>query len=223
LSASAGEAAGGIQVHRFLAAPFEENTYVLADEESREAIVIDPGGEAGAILALLSSERWKATLIVATHAHPDHVADAARLRRELSVPFCLHHGDAFLLDALPDFCSALGIPRIEAPPIDRELVEGDEIALGRHRLRVIETPGHSPGSVSLHMAELLFSGDALFEGSIGRTDLPGGSLPVLLRSIREKILTLPDETRVLSGHGEATTVGRERATNPFLISEFREL
>ena len=204
-------------------AAFQQNTYVLADEMSGEAIVIDPGGEADAILDLLSRERWQATLIVATHAHPDHVADAARLRSELSVPFCLHRGDAFLLDALPEFCNALGIPRIEAPPIDRALAEGDEIALGDRSLRVIETPGHSPGSVSLHVEDLLFSGDALFEGSIGRTDLPGGSLPVLLRSIREKILTLPDATRVLSGHGEATTVGRERATNPFLSPEFREL
>lgn len=220
---SEGRSPGALAVQRFVAPPFAENTYVLADRVSGDCVVIDPGGEEDAILDLLAREKWAAKAILNTHAHPDHVAGAARLRRELAIPFCLHPRDAFLLDGLGEFCDALGIPPIEAPPVDRELVEGDTFPLGAHEIRVIETPGHSPGSVSLLIGEVLFSGDALFEGSIGRTDLPGGSLPVLLRSIRERILTLPDRTAVLSGHGEATTVGRERAENPFLSEAFGRL
>ncbi|MFN0152326.1 MAG: MBL fold metallo-hydrolase [bacterium] len=213
---SVDEPRGALLVHRFVVEPFAENTYVLTDGDTRECVLIDPGGEEDAILDLLANERWTAKAILNTHAHPDHVGGAARLQRELAIPFYLHARDTFLLDGLGEFCHALGIPPMEAPRVDYGLAEGDTFTLGSHAIRVLETPGHSPGSVSFLAGHLLFSGDALFEGSIGRTDLPGGSLAILLRSIREKILALPDETAVLSGHGEATTVGRERIENPFL-------
>jgi glyoxylase-like metal-dependent hydrolase (beta-lactamase superfamily II) len=206
-------------VRTFVTQPFWENAYLLYDRASREAYIVDPGGEEDAILAAIASEGLRPIAILNTHAHPDHVAVAASLRRRLSIPFRLHPADAFLLDGLGEFCAALGIPPIEAPPIDEPLRAGEEIALGSHTIRVIETPGHSPGSVSFLVGDLLFSGDAVFQGSIGRTDLPGGSLPRLLRSIREQILTLPEETRILSGHGEPTTVGAERVANPFLNGE----
>ncbi len=217
---SAADPRDALVVHRFVVQPFAENTYVLADGDARECVLIDPGGEEDAILALLANEKWTAKAILNTHAHPDHVGGAARLQRELAIPFYLHPRDTFLLDGLGEFCDALGIPAMEAPRVDHALAEGETFMLGAHAIRVLETPGHSPGSVSLLAGEILFSGDALFEGSIGRTDLPGGSLPILLRSIREKILTLSDETQVLSGHGEATTVGRERRQNPFLSESF---
>lgn len=206
-----------LEVKTFVVGPFLENTYVLSDTESREAVLIDPGGEEQALLRHLERAALRPTAILNTHAHPDHVAGAARIRREARIPFCLHPADAFLLETLAETCVVLGLPPAEAPPIDRPLAEGDEIAVGRHRLRVLETPGHSPGSVSFCAGEILFSGDALFAGSIGRTDFPGGSLPVLLSSIRTKLLALPDETRVYSGHGPATTIGRERRSNPFLV------
>lgn len=220
---SAADPIRSLVVHRFVVEPFAENTYVLADGAAGECVLIDPGGEEDAILDLLAARKWTAKAILNTHAHPDHVGGAARLRRELAIPFYLHPRDAFLLDGLGEFCEALGIPAMEAPEVDRHLAEGDTFPLGAHQIRVLETPGHSPGSVSFLVGSLLFSGDALFEGSIGRTDLPGGSLPILLRSIREKILTLPDETEVLSGHGDSTTVGRERRENPFLSEAFGRL
>lgn len=209
-----------LHVKTFVVGPFLENTYVLSDPDSREAILIDPGGEEDALRRHLERESLRATAILNTHAHPDHVGGVARLRRELEIPFALHPADAFLLDSLPEVCDGLGIPRIEAPAIDRALADGDEIALGAHAIRVLATPGHSPGSVSFLVGGFLFSGDALFQASIGRTDFPGGSLPVLLASIRAKILTLPDETRVFPGHGPPTTVGDERRGNPFLTGEF---
>ncbi len=205
-----------LAVRTFVVGPFLENTYLLWDSVSREAVVIDPGGEEDLVLDWIAKDGLRPVAILNTHAHPDHVGGAARLRRALDVPFCLHAGDQFLLDALPEVCAELEIPPIEAPPVDRALAAGDAIAIGTHAIRVLETPGHSPGSVSLHAGDLLFSGDALFQGSIGRTDFPGGSLAVLIESIREKILTLPGSTRVLPGHGPPTTVDDERRGNPFL-------
>ena len=208
--------AGVLAVRTFVVGPFLENTYLLWDSVSRDAVVIDPGGEEELVLDRIARDGLRVAAILNTHAHPDHVGGVARLRRALDVPFCLHPGDQFLLDALPEVCAELGIPPIEAPIVDRALAEGDVLAVGSHAIRVLETPGHSPGSVSLHAGDLLFSGDALFQGSIGRTDFPGGSLTVLLGSIRDKILTLPGATRVLPGHGPPTTVDEERRANPFL-------
>lgn len=207
-----------IAVKTFVVGPFLENTYIVADSETADAVIIDPGGEEDALLRHIERSALRPAAILNTHAHPDHLGGAARLRRELGIPFCLHAEDQFLLDALPAACAELGIPPIEAPPVDRRLADGDEHPLGAHRIRTIATPGHSPGSVSFHVGDMLFSGDALFLGSIGRTDFPGGSLPVLLDSIRARILSLPDATRVFSGHGPATTVGRERRENPFLTA-----
>ncbi len=206
-----------LAVRTFVVGPFLENTYLLWDSVSREAVVIDPGGEEDLVLDWIAKDALRPVAILNTHAHPDHVGGAARLRRAFDVPFCLHSGDRFLLDALPEVCAQLGIPPIEAPPIDRALAEGDAFPIGTHSIRVLETPGHSPGSVSFHAGDMLFSGDALFQGSIGRTDFPGGSLAVLLDSIRGKILTLPGATRVLPGHGPPTTVDDERRGNPFLV------
>lgn len=205
-----------LAVRTFVVGPFLENTYLLWDSITREAVVIDPGAEEDLLLRQIENDGLRPIAIVNTHAHPDHVGAVAALRRALDVPFYLHPGDQFLLDALPRVCAELGIPAIEKPPVDHSLGEGDTLPLGAHRIRVLETPGHSPGSVSLHADGMLFSGDALFQGSIGRTDFPGGSLPVLLGSIREKILTLPGTTRVYPGHGPPTTVDDERRQNPFL-------
>ena len=155
-----------------------------------------------------------------THGHIDHVGAVAAIKKELGIPFAMHPADRFLLEILPDQARMFGVRGGEVPTIDRELAHDDEVAVGAHKGKVIHTPGHSPGGVCFAFDDIVFVGDTLFAGSIGRTDLPGGSLDQLLGHIKERLLSLDDNTKVLSGHGPASSIGVERSHNPFLTGRF---
>ena len=154
--------------------------------------------------------------IINTHAHLDHAGGVAVLKRELGIPYWLHREDEFLLSRLPDQARSFGLPPMPVPEVDRYLEDGEELPLGEEIIKVIHTPGHSPGGIVLQTEGILVVGDTLFAGSVGRTDLPGGSWEILRQSIRDRILVYPDETEVYPGHGPPTTLGDERRHNPFL-------
>jgi glyoxylase-like metal-dependent hydrolase (beta-lactamase superfamily II) len=197
---------------------FAENTFFVVDSASGEALAIDPGDEADRLLAVIQEGEWTLRYILNTHAHLDHVGAVAELRRVTKAKFHISEADRFLLEALPAQAAYFGVPQPPVPEVDGWLAEGQTFHLGDSsvEIRVIETPGHSPGGVTFQIGESLFAGDVLFQGSIGRTDLPGGDMATLLRSIHKKLLTFPDHTVVHPGHGPITTIGEERANNPFL-------
>ncbi len=195
------------------------NCSVVGDPVTREAIVVDPGDEIEKILEVLDRHNLKVKYIVITHAHIDHVGGAAKLKKVTGAPVAMHPEDLWLLENLATQASFIGMPPPEAAGLDWALKPGDEIAWGENlRADVLHTPGHSPGSICLHLPEqkVLLAGDTLFAGSIGRTDLWGGSMETILRSIHSNLLMLVDETEVYCGHGPATTIGSEREHNPFI-------
>ena len=195
---------------------FVENTYLVIDEAAAQCAVIDPGEEADRILHEIAGAGARPTAIWITHAHLDHVMGVARVRWETAAPVYLHPADRELYDRAVQQGFAFGVA-VEPPPApDGALAAGDTIQVGQLRFAVRHAPGHSPGSVCLVGEGVVFSGDVLFAGSIGRTDLPGGSSETLLQSIRNVLFAFPDSTVVYSGHGEPTTIGREKRTNPFL-------
>ena len=202
--------------------PFFKNGFVIGDETSREGVLIDPGDEVDDLLALAKKHQLSITAILLTHAHLDHVTGVAKAKRALGVPTWLHKDDNFLYERVVQQGQMFGIAVEPQPPVD-SFYEGEgPLRFGAYEVRVLHTPGHCPGGVCLAVNRkgekdaTLFVGDTLFAGSIGRTDLPGGDMDTLLRSIREVLFTFPDDTIVWSGHGEQTTIGRERRTNPFL-------
>lgn len=189
------------------------NCTLLGDEATGEAMVIDPGDNVTHILERLAARKLTLKQIVVTHAHIDHVGGAVRLKRATGAPILLNENDLPLLDMMDVQAGWLGV----APPEVENAREGMVVGVGNHKAEVLHTPGHTQGSISLHFApeKLLLAGDTLFAGSIGRTDLPGGDQRQLLFSIHDKLMTLPDETRVVPGHGAETTIGVERETNPW--------
>lgn len=193
--------------------PFYTNAYVLKD--NGEAIIVDPGEASPGLLKSVSDS--KVVMIVNTHCHCDHAGGNAEVKEAIDAPLALHEKELPLLETLPQQGMMFGVPFPPSPPPDRFLEEGDTIKVGEVSLKVLHAPGHSPGHIVLAGPGFVLAGDVLFAGSIGRTDLPGGSYPQLLESIRAKLLTLPDETVVYSGHGPETTIGAERASNPFLV------
>lgn len=195
---------------------FAENCYLLADPASGEAVVVDPGEEWERILAEAARRRWSIGAIWLTHAHVDHVMGVHGVREATAAPIWLHPADQPVYDAYPAQGRWLGLDLAPLPRPDRAFVPGEPVRVGRFALEVRHTPGHTPGSVSLVGDGFVLSGDALFAGSIGRTDLPGGDHGQLLASIGRELLSLPDQTRVLSGHGPETTIGAERRSNPWL-------
>jgi len=200
---------------------FVENCYLVTDEASRECVVIDPGEEAGLILRRITEAGVRTVAIWVTHAHLDHVMGVPRLSRETGAPIYLHPADRELYDHVIQQGLAFGIRVESLPPPDREFVPGETVRVGTVGFTVRHAPGHSPGSVCLVGDGVVFTGDVLFAGSIGRTDLPGADFDTLIRSIERELLVLPDSTMVYSGHGPETTVGRERGTNPFLAGVHR--
>jgi glyoxylase-like metal-dependent hydrolase (beta-lactamase superfamily II) len=193
-----------------------ENCYLVADGATGEAVIIDPGEESSMFLAELDTRRWSLRAIWLTHAHVDHIMGVGAVRRATGAPIHLHPLDRPLYDALPQYGAWLGMRLDPPPPPDLELRPGTEVRVGRYAYEVRFTPGHSPGSVSFVGHGMVFGGDVLFNGSIGRTDLPGGDTATLLSTLQTQFLSLPDSTTVHSGHGPDTTIGVERLTNPFL-------
>ncbi len=195
----------------------EVNCYILGDKDSREAVVIDPGGDAPWILSVLEQEKLRLTTIINTHGHFDHVDANAALREATGAPIAIHAADAAMLSSPSAEALFFTGGRLQASSADVLLAEGDEISFGGHRLKVIHTPGHTPGGISLILQDdpVVYVGDTLFAGSIGRTDFPGGSFDQLIEAVRTKIFPLGDHYVVMPGHGPATTVEQERLYNPF--------
>lgn len=200
---------------------FAENCYLVADTGTREAAIIDPGEESARFLAELEARDWNLRAIWLTHAHIDHILGVEAVHRATGAPIHLHPLDRPLYDSLPQFGSWVGMRLDPPPPPQFELVAGQVIRVGSIAFTVRFTPGHSPGSVSFHGQGMIFGGDVLFAGSVGRTDLPGGDPATLMNTIQSEFLSLPDTTVVRSGHGPDTTVGVERLTNPFLTGAYR--
>jgi glyoxylase-like metal-dependent hydrolase (beta-lactamase superfamily II) len=194
----------------------ETNCYLVYDEETRECAVIDPGADPEKIISTIAELELKPVIVLNTHGHVDHIGANSDIVQTYAVPLAMHAADTGMLQVSDYIELSLLLGARNSPAPDRLLAEGDEVAVGRTSLRVIHTPGHTPGSVGFVHGGFLFSGDTLFCGGVGRTDLPGGSWKDLERSIRERILTLPEETVVLPGHGPHTTVEQERSSNPFL-------
>ena len=196
--------------------PFATNAYLVSCERTRETAVIDVGFDAGAIAAEIGRLGLEVRYLLNTHAHYDHVAAMADLQERVGGTYWLHPDDRDLLDGLTLQGAAFGLPPARGPREVHPLAHGQTLPLGDATLKVIHTPGHSRGSVSFHAGDTVWDGDLLFAGSVGRTDLPGGSFEQLVASVRERIFPLGDDTLVLSGHGPETTVGIERRSNPFV-------
>lgn len=202
---------------RFEVGPLSCNCYIVGDPQTREAIVIDPGGDAAILAEALQKRDLRVTVIVATHAHFDHLVAAESLRELTGAPFYMHDADKPLLDWYEESARMfLGVEIGPPPTIDTAADEGDRLTAGGVGLDVVHTPGHSPGSISLVAPGVVFSGDALFAGSIGRSDLPGGDARTLVGAVKDKLLTLDEDVAVHPGHGPSTTVGEERRSNPFV-------
>lgn len=193
-----------------------ENCYLIGDPDSGEAVIIDPGEESERFLSELEHRAWRLSAIWLTHAHADHIMGVGDVHRATGAPIFLHSGDRPLYDNFPQQGLWLGLRLAPLPAPHHSLDHGDQLTVGPFAFEVRHTPGHSPGSVSFVASGVVFSGDALFAGSIGRSDLPGGDQATLMESIARELLSLDDPTRVLSGHGPETTIGVERTTNPFL-------
>lgn len=204
------------------AGPFVQNGFVVGCETTREAVVIDPGDGVNGLLAFAERNALTIRHILLTHAHVDHVTGVGVAKRVLGVPIYLHHDDLFLYERAVEHAAAFGLRVAPQPPIDIFYTEGQVIPFGEHEVRPHHTPGHCPGGVCLQVGRKgesgkeLFVGDTLFAGSIGRTDLPGGDFETLITSIRTVLFSFGDDAVVHPGHGPATTIGKERRTNPFL-------
>jgi len=196
--------------------PFANNIYVVSDPATRETAIIDVGFEPEKVIDLVRREQLDVRWLLATHAHYDHVAAMLPVQRALGGVFALHAADRPLLERVELQGSMFGLPPVDVPEVGHDLVPGECVPLGEQWLDVLFTPGHAPGHVTFRHGQTLWSGDVLFAGSVGRTDLPGASWDVLERSIREVLFPLGDDMRVLPGHGPATTIGEERRTNPFV-------
>lgn len=201
-----------------VAGQLETNCYLIADEKTKEAICIDPGGNVDEIMGEVEKEKLSLKYIINTHGHFDHVGGNDVLKKTTGAKFAIHEEDAAILRTVASQSAVFGLAAVSSPPPDLLLKDGDEIRVGNMALEVIHTPGHTEGGISLFLDQekILFTGDTIFAGSIGRTDLPGGSYKGLIASIKNKILPLGDDVRILPGHGPETTVGSERKFNKFL-------
>jgi len=202
--------------------PFFKNGFVVSCEQTREAVLIDPGDEVDVLLAHVERQDLQVRYILLTHAHVDHITGVPGAKRVLGVPICLHRGDMFLYERAAEQAVAFGLTVETLPDVDVYYTPDEEFRFGEYAVRPHHTPGHCPGGVCLEIGRTgekgqdLFVGDTLFAGSIGRTDLPGGDYETLMNSIRSVLLPFGDAARVYPGHGPDTTIGRERLTNPFL-------
>ncbi|KEQ00033.1 Zn-dependent hydrolase, including glyoxylase [Snodgrassella alvi SCGC AB-598-J21] len=208
-----------LQIQVIPVTPFQQNAALLWDDVSREAVLTDVGGEAERLLSVVSQHQLKLQAIWLTHGHLDHASGVADLTEQQSVPVLgPHQSDDYWLQALPEITANYGFPVSKPLTPTRWLEDGDELSVGEHKFIVYHIPGHTPGHVVFYSQanNLLIAGDVLFRESIGRTDFPGGNHADLIHGIQSKLLTLPDSTRVLPGHGPMTTIGHEKLHNPYL-------
>jgi glyoxylase-like metal-dependent hydrolase (beta-lactamase superfamily II) len=224
-----GEGEGGSSsknmfLEKIIVGPFQCNCSILACEKTQEALVIDPGGEGGKIVQLLKEKGWKPKYLLHTHAHLDHVGATDPVHRQLGGEVCLHREDLFLYDHVDMQAALFQLPTFPVPAVHHYFKDQETLKFGNYRIEVLHTPGHTPGSTSFcipseeqGVAPLLFTGDTLFYGSIGRTDLWGGDFNLILQSIHHKLLPFQDNAVVVPGHGPETTIGFERKENPFLV------
>ena len=196
--------------------PLMANCFLAGCEETKEAVVIDPGGEADRILSSLAESELKVKYIINTHGHFDHVSANGKMKEATGADLLIHPLDAPMLSMLSSNAAVFGISVENSPDCDRTIEEDESVSFGNFTLKIIHTPGHTPGGISLYSAGIIFVGDTLFAGSIGRTDFPGGDFDTLISSIKTKLFKLEDDVRVLSGHGPETSIGREKRFNPFV-------
>ena len=208
--------AEGLLVHQLSVGPLQVNCFVVACQKTREAMVIDPGGEGPQILHLAESSGYQVKQIVNTHGHFDHIGANQQVKDATGAVLMMHEADLLLLQNARNHAQAYGLTVSPSPDPDKFLNEGDVFSVGEQSFSVFHVPGHSPGSICLLSDGHLFVGDVLFAGSIGRTDLPGGDFDALVEGVREKLFRLPAETIVHPGHGPDTTIGREKQMNPFV-------
>ncbi len=213
-----------MQLRTIVNGPFQGNAYLIWREEGSRAVLIDPGDDPECFLAALETDGLTLALILATHGHLDHIGAAQPLHLETGAPVCIPAGEREIVAHLPEACRMFGLPELTVPQVDHwlepqagQLAEAVSQAMPEGlEIRLLPTPGHSPGGTCYRIGEHLFSGDTLFQGSVGRTDLPGSHWPTMEASLR-RLMRLPDETVVHPGHGPDTTIGREKRTNPFLL------
>lgn len=205
-----------MKIHTFTLGPFQTNSYLIEDEATHQGLLVDPTIDSDSIYADIVALQLKIDLIVLTHGHVDHAYGSAYFKKMTGAALAIHQDDVALLRTAPNQAVFFGLPMPQHVSADRLLADGDVITAGRLSFQVVHTPGHTPGGICLYGQGVLISGDTLFAGSIGRTDLPGGDSAMLLRSIKARLLALPPHTLVHSGHGPLTMIGEEKQFNPFL-------
>ena len=196
--------------------PLDVNCYIFGCEDTKVAAIIDPGDNADEIIKVIDKEGLKPEFIINTHAHFDHIGGVKAIQEHFKIDFLLHKEDSFLIENASEQATVFGLSPIPKPDVNKFVNNGDKISLGDKIINVIHTPGHSPGGVCYYVDNNIFVGDTMFAGSIGRTDLPGGSYETLINSIKERLFPLGDSTIVYPGHGPSTTIKNEREHNPFL-------
>ncbi|MGB5157934.1 MBL fold metallo-hydrolase [Desulfobacterium sp. N47] len=202
-------------IEDLIVGPIMSNCFVVGCENTKEAVVIDPGDEPDKILMVIAKHKLKVKYIINTHGHVDHVGGNKKLKEATGADLLIHSLDAPMLSRIAATGAAWGLNVEDSPPPDQMLKDGDEVKFGDITLKVIHTPGHSPGGISLYTDDCVFVGDTLFAGSIGRTDFPGGDYDTIISSIRNKLFVLGDDVRVLAGHGPETSIAIEKKYNPF--------
>ncbi len=207
-------------INHLVVGPLSTNCYLLSCPESKYAIIVDPGGDPDLIEAAVEQNGLVPSEIVCTHGHSDHIAVAADLMKKYGIGLAIHSADTQIVKMSVNEAPLWGLGTIEEPSVSRELSHGNRIIFGNVHGKVLHTPGHTPGGISLLFKDIVFVGDTLFAGSIGRTDFPGGNFDTLITSIRSELMVLPDETKVYCGHGPSTTIGEERRENPFINSTY---
>ncbi len=205
-------------LEKLIVGPLEENTYVIGDEATRQAIVVDPGDEPDRIIDIIRDKNLQVHSVICTHTHFDHVGAVGDIRKATGAKILIHKDDLKVYETAKDQAAFWGYDIDDIPEPDGFIDEGDVIEAGNLKFKVMHTPGHSPGGICLYGEGILLSGDTIFKGSVGRTDFPGGSMEELKKSFR-RLLNLPQDTKIYSGHGPETTVGMEKKTN-FFVNEF---
>ncbi len=205
-----------MNIESLVVGPIQVNCFIITCSSTNQSAIVDPGGDADRILNLCESKKINVTKILLTHGHFDHIGAVQSVQDATGADIFMHQADEFLIEAAPMQAAAFGLPAPNTFSVDTFLKEGDDIQIGKVNATVLETPGHSPSCVCFYFENDLFAGDTLFYGGIGRTDLPGGNYNQILNSIKTKLFVLPDELKVYSGHGPATTIGREKQYNPFV-------